>query len=124
MIKAGAVFLFAPLSKERSSPKRTELYPLPWFYLLYSTTSFKISSVVVVVLMVEMHCPHNKKMAQKKAQQIANALTTVLEKLIFKFYCESHLSSSSHPYVWQLEWAYCYESYLNSNWVPNYKIME
>lgn len=49
-------FLFAPLSKER-----TELYPLPSFYLLYSTTSFKISPVVLVVLMGEMHCLHNKK---------------------------------------------------------------
>lgn len=99
MIKAGAVFLFAPLSKERSSPKRAELYPLPWFYLLYSTTSFKVSAVVVVVLMGEMHCSHNKKMAQRKAQQIANALTIVLEKLIFKFFCKSNLSPSSHPYV-------------------------
>ncbi len=74
--------------------------------------------------MGEMHCPRNKKIAQKKAQQTANALTMVLEKLIFKFYCRIHLSSSSHPYVWQLEWAYCYERHLNSNWVPNYKIME
>ena len=81
MIKAGAGVLFARSFKREIVPK--ENCPLPRFYPPYSTTSFTI--YCVVLLMVEMHSNNNKKMAQKKAQQRANASTIVLEK-IFEFY--------------------------------------
>lgn len=81
------VFLFAPLSKERSSPKRAELHPLPRFNRLYSTTSFRFSCSTSAVANGgggDAVSPQQKnRTAQKKARQTANALTMGALKSLF-----------------------------------------
>lgn len=78
-------FFFSPLSKERSSPKRAELHPLPRFNRLYSTTSFRFSCSTSAANGGETQCLHNKKTGRHKrrARQTANALTMGALKSLF-----------------------------------------
>lgn len=121
------VFLFAPLSKERSSPKRAELHPLPRFNRLYSTTSFRFSCSTSAVANGGGGCgvsTTKKQDGTKEGQTNSKCINNGgSEKLICKFASKSNLRWSSHPRMWRMEWTLCYESYSNSNWMPNYKII-
>lgn len=120
------VFLFAPLSKERSSPKRAELHPLPRFNRLYSTTSFRFSCSTSAVANGGGNAvsPQQKnRTAQKKARQTANALTMGALKSLFASLLLKAICVGVHTLVCDAWNGLCYESYSNSNWMPNYKII-
>lgn len=128
MIKGCCCGFFCSLLFQKRDHPRRELNSIHCQGLIVYIQQLHSGFPAVLLLLLmgggDAVSPQQKnRTAQKKARQTANALTMGALKSLFASLLLKAICVGVHTLVCDAWNGLCYESYSNSNWMPNYKII-